>query len=355
MKNSILLVGHFPPPTGGVAIHLQRLSSALKKENISVEALSFGKINYKNPEILTRFSNPMRFLIGLYSHYKLLHYHTDEKDWKSAILIGLWCVLRRQKFVITLHSFRSHPAFRFGFVTFLIRKIFAKSETLICVSDAVQNEMRDILNYYSQNTAVITPFLNISLEELDIDPNIENLQIPLNQDKIVIAFNASSIAQFDDVDLYGGDVLIDAFSKVSEEFLDTILVMVYSSGKPFFFDLVQNLNQNSPIRVIILPNFNGSFANILSHSHIFVRPTYADGAPLSVLEALSLGKFCIASDAVPRPKECILFKNRDSEDLARALRQTISAVLDGKKQMPIRFSTALEGLLPIYSKYLHKP
>ena len=50
-------------------------------------------------------------------------------------------------------------------------------------------------------------------------------------------------------------------------------------------------------------------------SDLFIRPTSTDMEGISVKEALYVGTNVVASDVCIRPKECILFKKRDQEDL----------------------------------------
>ena len=65
---------------------------------------------------------------------------------------------------------------------------------------------------------------------------------------------------------------------------------------------------------------------LLLVSHVFIRPTNTDGNSVSVKEALWFGCQVIASDAVVRPEEVILFANRDSNDLANKIALQIANI-----------------------------
>ena len=54
---------------------------------------------------------------------------------------------------------------------------------------------------------------------------------------------------------------------------------------------------------------------IIKISNLFIRPTYIDGDPISIKEALYFGVKVIASDCCPRDKRVVLFKNRDIDSL----------------------------------------
>jgi glycosyltransferase involved in cell wall biosynthesis len=56
---------------------------------------------------------------------------------------------------------------------------------------------------------------------------------------------------------------------------------------------------------------------------LFVRPSFADGDALSVREALSLGVPVLASDVVPRPMGCAVFRAGDFRDLVSKIETMI--------------------------------
>ncbi len=72
-----------------------------------------------------------------------------------------------------------------------------------------------------------------------------------------------------------------------------------------------------------------SFVKLIEYSDIIVRPTCTNGDPLTVREALYLGKPAVASDVVSRPEETTPFKNRDYMDMANA----IMSVIDSPRQI----------------------
>lgn len=69
---------------------------------------------------------------------------------------------------------------------------------------------------------------------------------------------------------------------------------------------------------------------LLHMSDIFVFPTLSEGLPLSLLEAMAVGKPCIASDIGPIKEiikdddNGILFRTKDSKDILRAMLEVIN-------------------------------
>ena len=58
---------------------------------------------------------------------------------------------------------------------------------------------------------------------------------------------------------------------------------------------------------------------VYAKTDVFVRPSITDGDSVSIRECLSLGVPVIASNAVSRPPECILFENRNQQKLEQTI------------------------------------
>ena len=149
-------------------------------------------------------------------------------------------------------------------------------------------------------------------------------------------------------------ILLDAFEMLSGQFSDTglIIVIMQSLDTPYGSRIRSRIHALGN-RVIVMERSGESFIPVLEQSDVFVRATRNDGGPsLSVLEALSLGRWCVASDAVPRPASCLMFKNRDAVDLARALSEALERAHRGEQQQPVTFPSAVDALIPLYRQFL---
>jgi hypothetical protein len=96
-------------------------------------------------------------------------------------------------------------------------------------------------------------------------------------------------------------------------------------------------------------NENISFVRLMQQCDIMIRPTNTDGDSLSVREAIHMEKLVICSDAVSRPEQCILFKNRDLEDLVKKTEDAI--LLINKKEensLPVNRSNDSENYGAFY-------
>src|SRR5207302_11478520 len=106
----ILLVGDYPPPYGGIAVHLQHLTRTLPQEGIACRVLNIGpNRRVPNPEY-EAVRGPAEFLRRLIQYGRagyLLHLFTNgenRKSWMLALLVGLTGRIMRTPTVVTITS-----------------------------------------------------------------------------------------------------------------------------------------------------------------------------------------------------------------------------------------------------------
>lgn len=137
----------------------------------------------------------------------------------------------------------------------------------------------------------------------------------------------------------GLHVLIDAFSKLNIEDWKLVIVGNADHADRYSRTLKGKAEEN---KQIVLTGFlnRQSLQKFYSHAGLFVIPSFYEGMPISLLEAMSFGLACIASD-IPANKNIGLsednfFKAGDSSALAAKMKQFISRPSQGedaKKQI----------------------
>lgn len=102
---------------------------------------------------------------------------------------------------------------------------------------------------------------------------------------------------------------------------------------------------------IVFPGFvtGAPLEELFSNAYLFCLPSTLEGLPIALLEAMSYGNCCVASD-IPENQEALetfgyLFKNRDSQDLARRLRE----LLDRPDRVEEKKAQARRHVLEHYS------
>ncbi|MBI4683193.1 MAG: glycosyltransferase family 4 protein [Nitrospirae bacterium] len=139
----------------------------------------------------------------------------------------------------------------------------------------------------------------------------------------------------------GYDDLISAFNR--EGFGQWKLVIVGDADHEDKYSRELKAKAGKNKNIILTGFLSGQpLQEIYSHAGLFVIPSYHEGLPIVLLEAMSYGLSCIASD-IPANKNIELCENRffktgDSELLASKIKEFISKPWgeeDGKKQIEL--------------------
>ena len=137
----------------------------------------------------------------------------------------------------------------------------------------------------------------------------------------IISTNCFSYNLINGKHVYGFDLVIEAFYKLSKEgkIKNTLLVLVDPSNttKAFINNLLDGLHFGT--NKVLLINEKIDFVSLLKKSSLTIRATRTDGDSISVRESLYFNIPVVASDVAVRPKGTIIFKNEDSNDLANKI------------------------------------
>lgn len=133
----------------------------------------------------------------------------------------------------------------------------------------------------------------------------------------------------------GVQYLLKALSEIVTRHRSIKLLIV---GDGFYREYLEKLTQDCRlVSNVVFLGERDDVKELLHISDIFVFPTLSEGLPVSLLEAMAIGKPCLASNIGP-VREIItdgetglLFKSRDSEDIERALITLISDSIKAEK------------------------
>jgi glycosyltransferase involved in cell wall biosynthesis len=141
----------------------------------------------------------------------------------------------------------------------------------------------------------------------------------INKHEYSISSNAHRVINNVFGDLYGIDQLIDLMNRlVNEKGLD--VGMVFCIADIFdheYYDKcvarIEELGLTEHFCFAVNSPVNGF--EVWAHTDLFVRATMSDMEGVSVKEALQFGTPVVASDVCTRPKEAVLYKTGDADNL----------------------------------------
>jgi hypothetical protein len=303
----ILIVGPVLPPLGGISVHIDRLYKLLKFD-YKIDFIDDSK------NVKTGIYNFRRNSIKIYFkkilNSDILFIHSGSKLLKTIhIVVGK---LLLKKIVITIHGYGNKRNYILKAIDSLIYNF---SNKIIIVNSSIYKKIILKRKKCVLQNAYLPP--NIDDEPQLPDSVLNLLENSRLNNEIVISANASNLSYFNHEDLYGLDMCVELSKYLvskNHSILFIFFLSSFSDGNPLYSSALQKIKDyNLQSKFIIIIGYH-SFVRLIIYSDIIVRPTNIDGDSLSVRESLLFNKITIASDAVERPKEVVLFSNRDQND-----------------------------------------
>lgn len=347
-----LLVGPYPPPFGGIAIHVKRLRLALVERGIETAALAKGSGEGSDPGVeFTKFGSWQLVRRLQCASADVIHVHSYEADYRNIARIASLALLGRP-IVLTLHSFRNEP--EVGSVGFRLRmppalRLFSH---VICVGPEVQ---REALRWGAvpARTSIIPSYIPPVPNQLDRNQLPGPVDAFLRDHGPVLSANAYRLSFFRGEDLYGLDLCVELCRRLLPDFPQLgIVFTVAEVGDRVYFDAVQERIRESGLEQnFLLWQSSSEFWPVLERSSVMVRPTNTDSYGVSVAEAIDLGIPAVASDVCERPAGTIHFRSRNIQDLEEKTRVALKRGLDTASSGPRENSTRAANVERIIGVY----
>jgi glycogen(starch) synthase len=317
----VLLVGDYPPPYGGIAVHLQHLTRTLPQEGIACRVLNIGpNRRVPNPEY-EAVRGPAEFLRRLIQYGRagyLLHLFTNgenRKSWMLALLVGLAGRIMRTPTVVTITS-GGAPGYlgsAGSWIRFIARWAIVLPAAVVCRTEAIADAMR---RWRPGDLSVIPAFSPTRLRPAERPP----------QD--VVAFASAHGPLLVSVAIlrseYDLPTLLQAFRDLRKQHPAAGLVIVGGGqDEARVRELIELWQLGDAVLLTGWVTHETCLA-IIRESDVFVRTTLYDGDASSVREALALGVPVVASRTAFRPIGPILFTPGDPDGLHAALVETLA-------------------------------
>ncbi|MFP2907392.1 glycosyltransferase family 4 protein [Pyxidicoccus sp. 3LFB2] len=316
----VLLVGDYPPPYGGVSIHVQQLHGYLRGCGVETKVLDIGKGGRPAPDVLPTRS-PAHFalrLAGFISSGWTVHVHTSGNNPKAWVLAGMVGGLpgSGSARVITLHSgllpdYLAASGARRNFA----RVALAGYARVVAVSTAVRDAV--VACGVPEEKVVVQPAFIGSQVRPGPVPAVVDAARARRKPLLAMAHHPSPV--------YGRKQAFRALKLLAEE-NPNVGLAVFGPGtdsEEFIRD-ARELGVAGHLEVLGELEHPAALG-LLARSDAFLRPTTHDGDSISVREALALGVPCVASDVCKRPEGTRVFAAGDEQSLASTVREAVAA------------------------------
>jgi len=311
-------IGPFPPPLGGLSVGIYRLSK-IRKNDMFINEREFGNsLNFRLWYIKQIFNLKKKNFI----------YHTHNMRRRllffllSCISIHKFSLVIRGRLLILDYNNSNRIKKK------LIRMMLAKAYFIQVVNPEYKEFIYN-LGVKNQNIFVKYGYIPPPIED---EPKIiktyeKNLLEFINKKSPLIISNASMIQFYNNQDLYGIDICIELTKllKTDHPNVGFLFALANSARNAQYF----NKMKEKIIQLDLKNHFyfmtgQKELWPIFKKADLVIRATNVDGDAISIREALFFNVPVIASDVTIRPKECVLFQNRNVFDLYEKCKEILS-------------------------------
>jgi len=311
-SSSILLVGPYPPPLGGVSVHVKRLKKLLDYYRNKADCFYTSE---KSKSIIINSINLIKLIY--FNDYDIIHIHGYFRAY--IFVIYLCRFFKKYAIYYTAHNSRIFEN-KNKISNFFLKSFIKRVDYLIVVS-------KHILENFEQNKVklpdkilVRNAFLPPPVEEYNriIETYSKDTKKFLFEKKPIIIANAWKISFYKNIDLYGLDLCIELASQIKKTFPQLGFLFALANDEfnsKYIVKMEEIIKKASLKHNFHIMTGQKELWPLFKKADLSIRPTMTDGDALSIREALFFRCPVIASDVAPRPNGTILFKSRNIEDL----------------------------------------
>lgn len=321
-KKKIIIIGSLLPPSGGVSIHIWRIWQLLKNEYI-IDFIDEARsrkpeyFNLRSLDLITYFKKlAASDIVFIHSVTRIQRYFHI----LASRVLG-------KKVVFTVHAYLKKESLP---IRKMDQLIFGLSDKIILVNSNIHTRIQLPKNKTEVQNAFLPPVME---EESPLPSHITEMISKARREGMpVICSNAWRPERFNNEDLYGIDLCLEAARNLKEKkipFLFIFNVSTIEGCEEIYSRDQETLRKYQLEDHFKLLNERMSFVKLIEKSDVVIRATNTDGDSLSIRESLYLGKSIIASDVIQRPDGTRLFRNRDVADLEQKITKSLNDVKAG--------------------------
>lgn len=297
MDKRLEIIGPYPPPLGGISIHISRMELFLKKEQINYRIYNHGY--FSSLHVIATKKSIFWYIKYLFIQKgSLIHFHQFFKF--HYFYYFIFCFFSRKKTIVTIHEenlLYYNKIFQ-GVIILLLKN--TKLVQLILVShklSAFLNE-KGINNIYLP--AYIPPY------------SVNTIKLDKTEGKEYFLYSIWKVDKKIAQEIYNIELAFELLSKIKDRFHMLFLIGTEAeSDKKYLSFLLDKYKITNSVKVI----YEGYLVNYIENCKFLIRTNNIDGYGVSLQESIDLKVPAIASDVCIRPKGTILFKKGSIEDL----------------------------------------
>lgn len=310
----VALLGPYPPPFGGVSVHIQR---SMHKLHMQHNMISHFDTN-KRPRFLMHYALQLLLFI-LKTRPRIIIHHTV---FLENGLMELWLIIIL-KFFLRFSVFLADHDPRYLYTKnkryiACFNMALCAVDTHIIIGDSTYRSYQDNGVNISQKAKVESAFLppDINQEAAILKHYPKELFLFFETHTPIICANAFQLHLINGKDLYGCDLCIELIAQLKDAMpqIGFIFALVQVGDMQYYQTLHERLKNYGCEHNFYFFLNSSELWPLIKRSDLFVRPTLSDSFGISVAEACYFNIPTVASDACQRPSKAQLFQRGNQQD-----------------------------------------
>ncbi|HDZ21307.1 hypothetical protein LCGC14_0181340 [marine sediment metagenome] len=328
-RPDVAIIGGYPPPYGGVSVHIERLHGYLQSQDFPFILYDAYRRTRRDNIVPLGWPKIVSYLWRiLTTPAKVVHLHTSRNF--IRVLATFAAMLGRKKLVISVHG--SSLANGYGKGSNALGRAMTswamrRAGHVVAVNPEIA-ELCKTIGLAADRVTILPAFIPLPPDRIGPEriPAEARAFIETHSPTLVGAGWFGTIVNGQDV--YQFNFMLRALAQLREKHPNTGQVLLISGTHDEAFRQ-QTLALRDELgladAVMVVDGVRTDVAcSIYQACDVFVRPTTTDGDSVALREALHLHKPCVVSDAIPRPEGCQVVA---TGDLAQYVAQ-LTAMLD---------------------------
>ncbi len=317
-----MVIGGYPPPMGGVTIHIKRFYEYCQSQNFPVKIISqFRSVPEKDGVRLVGLT-PVGKLIHLSWEIikfpgRIVHFHSSR--FHKLIFGGLpvLYVVQSKLSLLTVHSDVSVFPRKINLKYRMIRKILERFSYIICVNEKQKEYFRTYMKIPEKKLVTVPSYIPFQKPPENISSEIKNF-VADARSQVDYLLVSSGYLHY----IYGYDLIIDAVKQLKDRRIGIIFAF-YTRKDDSYLKILEDKIKSLKYIWTFQDISSDDFFYLIRESDVFIRANREDTYGMVIGDSLKLGTPVIASDFCPRHRGSILFKTGDVLDLRARIETTL--------------------------------
>lgn len=314
------IIGPYPPPLGGISVHIQRIADKLKQQHNNVQI--FDATNYGSR--ILRWKKMIQFLYRRTADH--IHYHTLYHSSIEWLLVVMGQMVYGYKLTLIDHDCRNLYN-RSTIFKYLLRATLSRVYEQVLIGTTTYQAYKD-------NN--ITCIKNMKIESAFLPPDLHKknsimatyppeLWVFLEKHTPVISMNAFALVLLNTQDLYGVDTALELLNRLKNKHphIGLVCALAQIGNEQHFKKIMHFITENNLQERVFFLHGQKELWPLLTYCDIFIRPTLSDGFSVSIEEALYFNVTTVATDAAARPSQVIIYPVGDINAGELAIQQAL--------------------------------